>query len=352
MPTHRLTLAVCVFLAALCLDLGALRAENPVLISKPGLARVERGAGASVAIPLAPGAALSSVTPLGEGWIAAGVRATEEGRASDLLLILPGQAKSQGVELNEIVPPSARIGPIRQEPVPLVAGDRLTGLVWLEGQDRGSFAVRFAAWKGQSWGAVQTISRGGSGSQLALTSARLRDGSWLIAWSAFDGKDDEILWSRWNPARGETWSQPRRAAQDNAVPDITPALTVAGDTALLAWSRFDGEGYSTVISRFQGANQGGNWTAPQWVAPAGAVYPTFEPKAGGALLVLRTSAPQGWAAVEIDAAGRIGRKALLPAREANRPVVQAENGPASSVTFRWSATGTERRADWQTEQQP
>lgn len=347
MPTHRLTLAVCVYLAALCLDSGALRAENPVLISQPGLARVERGSGVSVSIPLAPGAALSSVTPLGQSWIAAGVRATDEGRSSDLLLILPSLQKAgQGVELNEIVPPAARIGPIRQEPVPLVAGGRLAGLVWLEGQDRGSFAVRFASWKGESWGAVQTISRGDSGSQLALTSTRLRDGSWLVAWSAFDGKDDEILWSRWNPARGETWSQPRRAAQDNAVPDITPALTMAGDTALLAWSRFDGEGYSTVISRFQG----GKWTAPQWVAPAGAVYPTFEPKAGGALLVLRTAAPQGWAAVEIDAAGRVGRKALLPAREASRPVVTGES--AESVTFRWPAAGTERRADWQTEQQP
>jgi len=349
MPSHRHTLVVPICLAVLSLVSGMLRAESPVLIPGPGLARVEQSPGVSVSIPLAPGAALSSVSALGDGWIAAGTRSFEDGRTSDILLLMPAAAEApgQGVEFDEILPPAGRIGPIRQEPVPLVAGGRLAGLVWLEGQDRGAFAVRFAAWKGEEWGTVQTVSRGGSGSQLALTSARLRDGSWLIAWSAFDGKDDEIFWSRWNPARGEAWSQPRRAARDNAVPDITPALTVAGNSALLAWSRFDGEGYSTVLSRFKG----GQWTAPQPVV-AGAVFPSFEPAAsgGGALLVLRTAEPQGWAAVEIDAAGRIGRKALLPASEASRPVLS--DGPSTGLTFRWPATGAERHADWQTEQRP
>ena len=338
-PLHR-ALAVPVCLAALSLAgaAPAFAGKGPILVSGKGTARLELAGGTSVAVPLPEGAALSSAAALGDGWIAAGVAPGSTPESAEILLVTGAGRKSSALP-----PPPGRLAPVRQEPMPLVAGDRLEGLVWLEGADRGSFSVRFAAWTGEGWGDAQTISQGGQGSQLALATARLGDGSWLLAWSAFDGTDDEILWSRWDPAAGEAWSRPRRAAADNAVPDITPALTVTGDSALLAWSRFDGEGYSTVISHFRA----GKWSLPQGVGPAGTLYPSFEPaSAGGSWLLLRQADPRGWTVVELDGAGRPRREAGLVTTETSRPVVSAPAGPAKSLAFRWPATGQERRADW------
>src|SRR5918996_10161 len=134
---------------------------------------------------------------------------------------------------------------------------------------------------------------------------RLSDGSWLLAWSAFDGHDDEIVWTR---GKNGAWSRPRRVTADNAWPDTTPALTVTGNGALLAWSRYDGNDYRIVISLY------------------------------------RTAVPQGWEALAVDTAGRPLRRALVQADRKARPQILATS---EGVTFRWPGSDTVRAAVWE-----
>jgi acyl-CoA thioesterase-1 len=228
----------------------------------------------ALALRLPAGAEPANSAALGDhGWVMTALRGRE-------IVVLIGD----GATVSTLpTPPAARPDlsdlAVRREPLPLVEDGRLAGLVWLEGDGPLSLGVRFARWNGAGWEAPQTVSAPGPGSQLALTAARLGDGTWLLAWSAFDGHDDEIVWSR--QAADGTWSAPRRVAKDNAVPDITPTLTATADAAdaanadgaaLLTWSRFDGSIYQVVTSRFRA----GRWDAPR---AAGRAAPA--PEKGG-----------------------------------------------------------------------
>ena len=51
-------------------------------------------------------------------------------------------------------------------------------------------------WNGKRWQAPERVSFPGPGASSRSTGAVLADGSWLLAWSAFDGQDDEIVWAR------------------------------------------------------------------------------------------------------------------------------------------------------------
>jgi hypothetical protein len=337
-PLFRVLLAPLTALAcAAAIPAQAAGSPGPVLLVDGGGARLELSSGARVTVQLPTGAALGTAVSLESGWLAAGTRPVAGAPGDRELLLVIGDAKTSST----LPVPAGKAAALREQPVPLVEDGELAGLVWLEGGSRQSFAVKTAAWNGMSWEAPRTISPPGPGSQLALTAARLRSGDWLLAWSAFDGQDDEIVWSRGSDG---VWSRPRRAAADNAVPDITPALTAAGSGALLAWSRYDaglGE-YVVVVSRFTG----GHWGAPRTAGPPGSLYPTFEAALDGPLLLYRTAAPRGWEALELDAAGRAVRRAVLPqtaAAESARPVAAAN--PAG-VAFRWPMTGAQRAADW------
>ncbi len=135
--------------------------------------------------------------------------------------------------------PPGQVGVDRRSPVLLVRKETLLGIAWLEGDTASSLSVRAAAWDGDAWQDVETVSAPGPGSQTGLTGTVLADGSWLLAWSAVDGEDDEIVWSR---RAGDRWTPVRPVSENNHVPDVTPVLTAAGTGALLAWSRYDGEG--------------------------------------------------------------------------------------------------------------
>jgi hypothetical protein len=340
-------------LAFSAVALSALSAEaaqrDPVLLSATGEARLELPSGQRVTARLPEGAVLDATASLdiGEtGWLAAGTqRAAGPSTARDLLLLT-----GDGQTVSTLPAPPEKTGSIRQEPLPLVEGGRLTGLVWLEGESRRSFGVRFAAWNGAGWENPEIIAPPGPGSQLALTAAHLRDGSWLLAWSAFDGHDDEIVWSH---GHNGAWSRPQRVAADNSVPDITPALTAIDGVnggALLAWSRYDtglGE-YRVVVSRFDK----GRWTAPVATGPAGSLYPTFEPSSAPsapsntARMLYRTASPRGWEVLDMDAAGRVSRRAAVAAAASTRPVVTSVTAGNPGVLFRWPASGAKSTAVW------
>lgn len=234
------------------------------------------------------GIELGAAVALREGVVAAGTRALHRG--TELVLLVEEAAR-----VSTLPVPAFRTGKLRHDPQPLVAGGELAGLAWLEGIDGRSLAVRFARWDGERWSRPRTVAVPGPGSQTALAAARLADGSWLLAWSRFDGADDEVVWSRSAGPEGESWSAPRRIAADNAVPDVTPALAATGGGgAVAAWSRYDGEDYRVVTARFDGRR----WSAPRAVSPAGSFEPRWErAEDGRPQLVFRTALPRGRLAI-------------------------------------------------------
>jgi hypothetical protein len=227
---------------------------------------------------------VTALAEVREGRLAAGTRRENGGTELALFAEVAGRISS-------LPAPGGRTGKLRHDPQLLVANGELAGLAWLEGRDLRSLAVRFARWDGEGWERPRTVAAPGPGSQLALAAARLADGSWLLAWSRYDGGDDEVVWSRSADPDGVSWSPPRRLAADNAVPDVTPALAAApGGGAVAAWSRYDGEDYRVVTARFDGRR----WSAPRVVGPAGSLEPSWERAASGEpALVVRTVLPRG-----------------------------------------------------------
>jgi acyl-CoA thioesterase I len=371
--TDLAALAVTVVLAQLAATAPARAAASELplhLRAAADGARLELANGELVSLALPPGARLDAAAPLAGGWIAAGTApaagsvggigaAGAVGGGGRDLLLLAG-----GTRPGILPPPGERIGKLLAEPLPLVAGGRLAGLAWLEGDDPRALGVRYAAWNGGRWSVPRTISAPGQGSQLALTACRLADGSWLLAWSAFDGHDDEIVWSSGGNANGTgTWTPPRKLTA-NRVPDITPVLAPAGSGALIAWSQLAGDGYRLLVAGYRD----GLFGEPVVAAPGGALYPSFETSAGTDRfrLLYRTAEPRGWAALELDVAGRPRRVATAPdpSQGANaggggarvgtgagtgtdaldRPSLA---GDGNRAIFSWPGGGPARTAAWQ-----
>lgn len=253
----------------------------------------------------------------------------------------------------EDLPPLPAQGPRIEEVLPVrsPAGD-LLGATWLDGRSPRRLAVAFAPWNGAAWGPREPVAPPAAGSQLALTATATRDGDVLLAWSAFDGEDDEILWSR---RAGTAWSTPARLAADNGVPDITPALFTPPRTdrsqALAAWSRYQDGQYRVVLSRFDGRS----WSEPVILGPAGSVFPSFaaSPASRGTRLLFRTARPRGWRVVELDPGGRPRRaaQALTGERQLPRPEIQETE---AGLRFSWQGfeagesgePATEEPATW------
>jgi hypothetical protein len=301
------------------------------LIQAGASARLELPAGKTVSVPLPAGTELRSLAPLAEGWLAAGTTAAAEG--SRRLLLLRGDDRSA-----RLIAAPATAGRLSHAPLLLSRDGRLAGLAWLEGEGERRFAVRAARWTGRGWAAAVTVAPPGSGSQLALTGAVLADGSWLLAWSAQDGNDADIWWSR---LQAGSWSTPQRVSRDNAVPDITPSLVAAGKGALIAWSRYDGDSYRLHRARFRDDSRDGRqrWQEEAATGSPSTLYPKF--LAGSAerprLLFLNARAGS-WELEELDATGRILRKAAAPGDRktaGERPMVLDES---QEVRFRWSLT--------------
>ncbi len=283
--------------------------------------RAEWRGGRERAPRLRRGEYLASVADLGRGWIAAGVRpaATAVG-ATEIFLV---ESDSRGRRRLR-APARAPGATLRLRPVPLVEAGRLVGLAWLEGDHPRRTAVRAADWTGAGWGPTRTVSPVGRGSQAGLGATTLGDGSTLLVWSAFDGQDDEILWSR---RRGEHWEPPRRLHPGNAVPDVTPAVLATRRGALAVWGRLDGGTYRLVSSRFAG----GRWSPPVPAADPGSLFPALHRSARDLFLVHWSATPDGWAVAEIDDEGRTLRRALVRAAPGPRPALAASDGREATL---------------------
>ncbi len=287
-------------------------------------ARVELPGGQTVTAALPARATVSSFAALDGGWVAAG--SAPDANGGRHLFLLRGDDRAA----HSLPAPLGQTGRSRSGPMLLVDGGRLAGLAWLEGDGERAFAVRSALWTGSAWKAPERVSFPGPGSQLGLTGAVLADGSWLLAWSAFDGHDDEIVWSRRLGNGSDAWQPVKRLHPDNAVPDITPSLAATADGgALIAWSRYDGHGYALRMARFAR----GAWGDEHAAAPTGSLYPTF---LGAAKLlyldvldVLGAGAPgaRGWSVLDLDPSGRAKARASV-ASALDRPAVRFSGGAA------------------------
>ncbi|MDH3403958.1 MAG: hypothetical protein OES32_04805 [Acidobacteriota bacterium] len=277
----------------------------------------DRGDGAASCWELAPGGRLSDLAETSDGWLAAGWE--HDGRDLDVFVV---RASGAGRERLPAVP--SRHSP-RGRPRLVVEHGRLLGIVWLEGASQPVLEVRAAQWLDGAWGPVLTVSPRGVGSQVAPDVTVLEDGRWLALWTAFDGSDDETLWSVYD---GASWSAPHRLHEDNAVPDITPVVLVAGGGAIAAWSSFDGRDYRLRTAFFDGRS----WRLGPPLAGRGATRAELSLAAGSTLLRYHTVVPEEWVGVELDPRGRVLRRAALASGRLESPWV---GSAGSGVTFRW-----------------
>lgn len=305
---------------------GALLTLVPASGSDP--ARMELPGGRTLKLALPGRSQVVSLAATDEGWMAAGF--LDEGGQQRLFLLVGDDRTSRSLP-----EPPGQTGVTRRRPVLLVDGGKLAGLAWLEGDGERSLTVRAAVWNGRRWQAPQPVSHPGPGSQVGLTGAVLADGSWLLAWSAFDGTADEIVWSR---RQGRQWLPVQRVSAPNAVPDITPALTAtAKGGALLAWSRYDGKGYQMRMARFEG----GEWRGEHPAGPSGSLYPYFLAGADSPRLLYLDGDPRAWTLLDLDSGGRVKAKASVSAAPLDRPAVVLEDG---EVRMRWPALAREEKA--------
>lgn len=268
----------------------------------------------------------------GVDWWLAGVTHGRAGEEPSRLALRAGEDPSRVLAV-----PTTEAQLVRH-PVPIVrTGQGLAALAWLEGDDGQRTAVRLARLENDGWQPAETLSPTGPGTQIALSGVQLTDGSTLLVWTAFDGRDDEILWSRVGE-RGFT--PPAPVAPDNHVPDITPRLIADGAGALLAWSRFDGRDYRVQVARFDGQR----WGAAVQVGVRGSVSPSWVRRGGQALVLHEVASPSGWALLDLDSSLHAIQRAEVPTEAKVRPFV--DTGHDGSLVLRWqiglSAETTQR----------
>jgi hypothetical protein len=302
---------------------AAVTPVSPALVRTAAGWRVESD-GRSQPLDLSGGAAPERVVALGEGWLAVGTRPA--GERGELLLLA-----DTGAGARELPAPGGALGAVRERPRPVVGNGVLEGLAWLEGDTRETYAVRWAVWQGSSFEPPVEISPSGPGSQLALAAARLTDGRALLVWSGFDGRDDEI-WA--SVGKGDAFSVPVRVGADDGVPDVTPDVTGVAGGALVAWSRFDGEGYRVTLARFDGER----FERLAAEGPPGSLFPTFSP--GGELprLIWWDAGADSWVGAELTASGELVERARAEGPSDLRPTLSVAEGTA---VFRFG----ERRAE-------
>lgn len=249
----------------------------------------------------------TSVATLGGSVVVAG-----ELEGGGISLVVGGMDKV----LREV--PSPPTGADPRTPVAISDGQTLLALGWLAGGQRHA-DVEAAAWNGERWERTTLIAPG-SRTQLALSGAATADGRAVIAWSAYDGEDDEILWSRHDSAG---WSAPRRVGADDQVPDIVPALGRVGGELHLAWSEWDGDAYRLRLARLEGDQ----WRVIATLPERGAFAARFE---SDGVLSYRDGEGAAWVVRELAGDGSTARlsKSAGPGDADARPRVLGTGGGA------------------------
>ncbi len=290
-----------------------------ILESARGKARIERQGAAPQRLALQADEILTTIAETRGGWTAAGVR--EEDSATKIILV---NRSNQGTR--RLSAPALQRHPLQLRPALAVERDELDGMAWLEGRNLTSLSVRAASRTQGEWQDVTIVAPPARGSQTGLVVTVLEDGNWLLAWSAFDGSDDEILWSI---GQQDRWSVPRRLGKGNSAPDIMPALVSTPDGALLTWSRLINGQYHLMLSRFRS----NGWSPPRVMGPPGSLEPGFSIQDGQLLLLYRHAWPPGWAITELSADGRANRLAVVSEGVPSRPVLVKSSG--DNVELRW-----------------
>jgi hypothetical protein len=295
----------------LALAAAAAGEDEPwVLRVDAGVATIEHAGVPAARLALPEGARVSALVAGAGGWAAAATFRRPGG--TDV-----AAWHSAGGEARALPPLPPRHGALRHDPLPLLGPRRLAGIAWLEGSTLDRLAVWSARWDGKRWRDVGVVAPAARGSQLALAGAVLTDGSWLLAWSAFDGEADELVWTRRPAAGSAAWSVPAALPGGRGVPDVTPALRVDGAGALLAWSRFDRGEYRLLLSRF--AN--GSWSAPRWLAAPGTMLPSWQ----GDALLFRDARNGAWVAATVGD-GRLAPMLAEAAPPGARPLLLRRAG--------------------------
>ncbi len=299
--------------------------------------RVGRLGGTEEEVEVPAGTSIHDLEPTRTGWLAAGHLATADG--TELLLL----EKTEGT-ISSIPVPRVVGAKLSGQPILLIQDDAMAGLVWAAGNELRGLEIWAAEWLHGKWGEPELVSPKGPGSQVAPRALVLEDGSWLAAWAAYDGEDDEIVWSR--RTQGE-WTEPARVTGDNAVPDITPRLLAIDGGALLAWSWYDGNDYRMKTSRF-GA---GKWTEPETFGEKGSLYPSVIQTDEGGLLLYKTVEPASWTVLALYRQGVASRRAVGADDSEDRPLLAIDE--AQGALLRWQAgdgrfdLARDRAAAWQ-----
>lgn len=272
---------------------------------------------AKVELPVRSGARFTDLRPVGASWLAAGV---ERAQTSSSLLLLRGQGTSV-----EVLPtPAHDSRSVLLQPNALADAKGLAAMVWIEGVDPRQGAVKAARYDGVRWSAPTVISPVGQGSQTALRAITLDDGTFLAVWAAFDGRDDEIAWSRFD---GSQWSAPKILSA-NTVPDVTPAVRAIEGGALLVWSFYDGNDYRLRAATFRN----GAFEETQIFGGKGSTFPVFA-DAAQPTVVFHQAVPAEWQIVELDTRGKAVRWASVPAVRRQPPSIQSTD--AANVELHW-----------------
>ena len=286
---------------------------------------VNRG---EVRVELPPGATIRDLEPTSEGWLAAGRLPAGDG--IDLLLI------ESGLEGSDLLPVPARSSArYRGQPVLFLRHQKLVGLAWAEGDGPRQFEIRAASWSDKSWGPTETVSPRGPGSQVGPAGVVLEDGTWLLVWSAYDGDDSEIVWSR---RVGAEWTAPESIHPGNAVPDVTPDVVALDGGALVVWSWFDGNDYRLRSARWFG----GTWLVGEAFGGKGSGEPRLMHDDGGVYLLYPSVEPAAWTVLEMDRAGIDRRSATVPGDRVERPLLLLRSADGSLL--RWSSE--DQLLDW------
>ncbi len=335
-PHVRLAWSLCALLGTTFSATPHLMAQAPQVVPSAEGHHVAWADGRHAELPTMPQTLLGKVASEGSSWWVP----TTERRDGTTRLVL-----WHGIADKVVVPLMVREASdkVLFGPTPVASQDGLQGVLWSEGTQTRQTEIRFSTWQDDAWSDPAILSPRGEGTQTALSATVLADGSWLAAWTAQDGEDSEVTWSRY---RQGAWSAPK-ALTDNAVPDITPHVRATAHGTYIAWSRYDGNGhYRVVMSRFDGVTKdgaakdgNGTWTSPLEVGGPGTVYPQVE-ETDAAVLLFRQASPAGWSAVRLDDQGQPVAGAHWPTENKTAPVL----GPAdvAHLELIWLAVGTPR----------